>query len=468
MLVKFYNFAKRQNSTKLPDSGATEADCILKDGTSQINPTLKINFGLTVTPHYNYCFIPAFRRYYWLVGNGWSWDGGCWYGSFTVDPLASWKTQIGATTAYVLRSASASNGYLMDNMYPAKTNIKTELTYDSFAGMTNVLSSGSFVVGMLTGDSGANYGSVSYYAFDAASFATFITALMGDAAFQVTDITDALYKSIFNPFQYIVSCVWLPVLISSVPTTDTAIVKFGWWTINATAKLVSTDSRIFLHTSISRPDHPQAASRGKYLNAEPYTSILFKLMPFGSFNLTNVPVDAATIGADIVLDAVTGVATLSLQTTIDNDSVNIATVQAQLGCPLALAQKTNNVAGGIAGLISGGLSSLGGFASGNIPMGVAGALSAISSMLEPARASVQATGGGAGIATTGIVAELYITYKVVADDAPAERGKPLCELRQISTLSGFIMTADADPAISCSEGELASIRSYMDGGFFYE
>lgn len=469
MKVRFYTFAKKENSTEIPNTAYAEYEVFLKEGTSLLNPILKMDLGLATAPiMYNYCYIPSFRRYYFLSGRGWTFENRCWYGEFTVDALASWKSEIGATNSYVLRSASSSDGYIMDSMYPIKTNIQTDLSYQSVTGLTNVLSSGSFVVGMLTGDSGANFGSVSYYAFDAASFATFITALMGDSAFQVQDISDALYKSIFNPFQYIVSCIWLPVSISDVPTSSVSVVKFGWWTIATTANLVSTDSRIYLSGSLSRPDHPQAASRGKYLNAEPYTSILFQLMPFGSFNLTNVPVDAASIGFEILLDAITGAATLSVQTTIDNNSVVLAKVNAQLGCQLMIGEKNNNVAGGISGVLSGGLSAIGGFASGNIPMGVAGTLSAIVSMIEPARASVQSHGGISGVATTGIVAELYLTYKEVTDDAPAERGKPLCKHVQISTLSGFILCADADPAIACSEPELSAIRSYMNGGFFYD
>ena len=55
------------------------------------------------------------------------------------------------------------------------------------------------------------------------------------------------------------------------------------------------------------------------------------------------------------------------------------------------------------------------------------------------------------------------------DQDPTEKGYPLCETVQISSLSGFIQCQDGEiqSAIAYAP-ELAEVKSYLEGGFFYE
>lgn len=472
--VTFYTFSKKENSTAQPNSAGTEVNCVLKDGCSQLHPVIKLDLGLTSTPHYNYCYIPAFGRYYWLSGEGWMWEDRQWQGTFNVDPLASWKTNIGTTSCYVLRSSSDSNGEIIDTMYPATNFTECIKTYEGISTLTNELASGSFVVGILSGNTGANFGSVTYYAFDKAGFATFIDALMGDQQFQASDISTDLYKAVFNPFQYVVGCVWLPTALANLPILHIEQVKLGWWSIvdangvPATAGVLDADSRVTISGSLDCAAHPQATYRGNFLNAEPYRTVQFHLMPFGNFNLSHVPVGATSIGYEIVLDSVTGLATLYLTCAGTVDGYLLATVQAQLGVPIAVSQKSTGVINGISGVASGALTAASGLISENPVMTIAGGLSAIKSAIEGFKTSVQTIGASGGVATTGIVAELYTVYRYVVDDDNADRGRPLCEIKTINTLSGYIMCSEAHPAIPCSENELSAIVAYMNGGFFYE
>lgn len=467
--ARLYTLSKKKNSTKQPDVAYTETMITLKEGTSQLDPIIKLDLGMTAVPHWNYMYVPAFNRYYFLSGSGWTWSERCWYGQFTVDPLASWKTQIGASRCYVLRSAAAYNGELLDNMYPITAGITSVTSAADPAdsqsrGLSSSINAGSFVVGIISGDSGANLGSVSYYVFDYTSFGNFITALFGDAAFQVTDISDALYKSIFNPFQYIVSCVWIPMVKAAIPTTHKTDVKVGWWTITADAELINTDSRIILTGTLSRPDHPLAATRGKYLNAMPYTSVVFNYYPFGSFTVKDVPIDANTINLRITLDAITGNSLLELYTA----DATLARVNGQMGVGLELAQKNNNLYGALTGVASGALTSIGSGMSGNIPGTIAGVMSGITSIIEGFSPSVQTAGAPGSMAMISQKPYIDVIYRDIADDDNADRGRPLCDVRTLSTLSGYIMCANAEPAIPCSADELSAIISYLNGGFFYE
>ena len=65
---------------------------------------------------------------------------------------------------------------------------------------------------------------------------------------------------------------------------------------------------------------------------------------------------------------------------------------------------------------------------------------------------------------------LYLTSKfnLIVDENLAEMGRPLCEVRQINTLSGYILCANADAIISGTADEVKKVNDYMNSGFFYE
>ena len=124
----FYkNVGKKLNSTKIPTYGYyDEIDLTveLKAVTNLFTPSLVIsadtftdNQGNIVNPmQYNYCYLPDFQRYYFV--NDWTFSGRHWIASLSIDVLGTYKSQIGASSLYVLRSASHSNGRVTDNKYP--------------------------------------------------------------------------------------------------------------------------------------------------------------------------------------------------------------------------------------------------------------------------------------------------------------------------------------------------------------
>ena len=65
MIIRFYNFAKRENSTKQPASGSgTEYNVVLKDDSSLIQPVVILH--MTTKPVYNYAYIPDMDRFYYV------------------------------------------------------------------------------------------------------------------------------------------------------------------------------------------------------------------------------------------------------------------------------------------------------------------------------------------------------------------------------------------------------------------
>ena len=64
----------------------------------------------------------------------------------------------------------------------------------------------------------------------------------------------------------------------------------------------------------------------------------------------------------------------------------------------------------------------------------------------------------------------YLSYKyfTVVDENLAEIGRPLCQTKQISTLSGYILCQNADAQITGTQDEADKINGYLNSGFFYE
>ena len=60
-----------------------------------------------------------------------------------------------------------------------------------------------------------------------------------------------------------------------------------------------------------------------------------------------------------------------------------------------------------------------------------------------------------------------IFYKIVDEDIE-HRGRPLCELRRIDTLSGFILCAEGDLDLDVYDEERKQIKSFLTSGFFWE
>ena len=56
----------------------------------------------------------------------------------------------------------------------------------------------------------------------------------------------------------------------------------------------------------------------------------------------------------------------------------------------------------------------------------------------------------------------------IADKDNTEHGSPLCESRQISTLSGFIQVSEGYVAIPGPLPEMQQVKALLEAGFFYE
>lgn len=487
MTVTFYNgFSKKLNSTKQPGNG-TNYDCQLKDNCSIIHP--RISLGGNFTPAgMMYCRIPNFSRYYFV--SDWEWIGGAWVASLLVDPMATYKTAIGSHSAYITRADTGFfNETISDAMFPATTEFSVTTTRSNTVMWNNTVDTGTFIIGIISG-AADTAGSITYYTMSQGQFSALKDFLFDEDFFQdvvgfpsvtttdelLTSISPELLKVLYNPYQYIVSAIWIPLSVSG----SSELIKFGWWDTTVSGGRLSPGAvKIPLHTAtLQLPPHPQAATRGTYLNYSPYSQHTLFFPPFGSF-----PIDPSyfnlhgqnigTINLETTVDILTGKAVCVVKAGANK----IGELTGQVGVPIQIAQVASDMLGagvaainGLSSTVSGGVS---GFLSGGVAGAIAGAIGkgaeAIYNTINTAMPQVATSGlNGSFAGLTDTTASLVSKFFRIADPDDEHRGRPLCQEATIGSYSGFVQCAEGDISISGTAEERNTISSYMTSGFFYE
>lgn len=448
----FSGFSKKPNSTKQP-SGGSSLTVRLKDNCSVLNPVFLINqYNLS----HNY--VRWGSRYYYIddiviVGNELA-EYHC-----STDALATFKADIGASSQYILRSASSYNGRIVDNYYPATAQNTHEANIITSPFDKNA---GTYVIGIQGKGAAANGGAVTYYAGSAAALKALVNYMLDSpSTYDVSEISTQLLTCIFNPLQYIVSCMWFPF---DVPTTSGGL-SFGWW--EASISGVSRVSTLEWGTNLSFtiPKHPKAATRGQYLNLPPYARYKLEAGPWGVIPLDNFNlIDSTSLVCNYQVDLMTGSGRFNVK---DRDHlIYESTHTAQIGVPVQLGQNMFNQ-GALMGAGTNAINTIGSFASGNPVGALANGLSAIGDAAALTQ-SVPSSVGSNGTRSFNNVFGIMADFLDIADEDLASHGRPLCATKTISSLTGYVMCEDADPEIPCTDTELKEIVNYLNGGFYYE
>ena len=463
--VNLYTFAKRDNSTKQPTGTGTQFSCVLKSGSGIMHPVLSFDLGIAGDPsQYNYAYIPAFERYYFI--EEWYFNRALWTATLKVDVLATYKTAIGGSSLYIMRAAGAHNGNIIDTLYPAKTGC-------SFASDTKTNpwnTTGIFVVGVVTSD--AAFGSLNYYAMSAGQLATLCNNLTDptliDPAndFDPMELSTGLQLSLVDPIQYVKSCIMLPVSTGDITNLGTSgdITVYRFPQMGTGQKVYPT-SRINKTYSFSIQKHPDTNSRGNYLNSKPYTNITLTIPPFGCIDIdSSVTCNASTLSVDVEVDPITGKGILE----ISCNNIVMNRLEAQIGVPISLSSVTRDYIGAA----TSALGAVGGAIGGALSAGIGGAFLGAASGVGNAIESLMPRANTIG--TTGTFAANHGSFRLdfqffrPVDDDNTHNGRPLCDVRQINTLSGYMLIQDGDVTINGTSAEDTMIRNYLETGFYYE
>lgn len=385
--ILLFSFEKKKNSTKRPVlSDGTTMSGEMKSDFSPLAPVVTFNLSdATHIPAYNYAYIAEFQQRYYFITD-WLFVGGLWRATMAVDVLATYKDDILSSNQYVSRAKSLNPGDIIDASYPALTSITRQqdvTTMSSFWGTS--YESGTIILGVV-GSSSYTVGANTYYAMSVLAFSYFMGQMLNNPNWlniSATEISTDLQKALINPTQYITSCIWLPLFWedvvyydTSIPSNFTKTIRCGWWDFQMpsgegtgayTARILHNPLSLYYDYmrktgGWSIQKHPQAATRGKWLNLSPYSKYTLYCPPFGVFDLDTVDLmNATTLTLEVKVHYYTGDAVLRVlidDVNFPNQNIPILKVNANVGVQLPVGQIAMNLtnfdsaltAGAVAGI----------------------------------------------------------------------------------------------------------------------
>ena len=498
--VYLYTVTKRENSTLRTSGDSLNFQCELIDETSLYKPTLKLAIGSNPIGR-NYCYIPDFGNRYYFITNITS-SKNFWYISCECDVMATYKTQIGAQSHYVLRCASEYDGDIEDTVYPATTEVAQYINYaDDPPGDPLAYSNGAcFVLGIVgyTDVITNQFGSIIYYVMNHYALKGFLQYLMNNVAsgndpwggILTTEYSEGVQKALINPIQYIKSCICMPFRVQDITGDFASTIKFGYYNYDVPSdggthnftkvKVISEDTVVKLKetTYINVKQHPQAATRGAYLNCQPYTRYILHYGPWGDIDLDPMLVKGNNkIKLETLYDLASGVGRLIVSGNLNTAGV-IFNGSTKVGVDVNLSQvykdalayekaTTNTLFGSISAGTNAAMSNnpIGGIAS-----GLGFITSGVQDMTRLNYPTVSGVGSGGSYMSFKDDNNLYLLTKCtyIVDENREEIGRPLCQTRRIDTLSGYILCDKADCQITGTHEEAIKVNQYLNSGFFYE
>lgn len=459
LIVQLMNIGKRRNSDYRPDTSTQfTINCNLKEDSSVLHPKLLIssaNIGWNPT-QYNFARINEYNDRYYFIDN-WTFTGGVWQADLSVDVLASFKDEIIKKNFYILRTSTASDGDIEDKMYPAKSTPQRS-AQNGTIWYTGSYSTGCIIMSLISKDA-----STSFIACDYVQWLIMCKNIFGNmdwANITESDINEVLAKMVVDPFHYINSVTWFPVWPKSLGDEMSSI-SFGYWEVGVADfyKLADTPIVDSWKGTINLEKHPQAESRGTFLNHPPYLQGQFICAPFGVINLDfNEIAVTSPLDMEVRIDFRSGVAQLRLS---QGDVLKVVR-NAQIGCPVPL----NDVSPNILGAVEQGVGSASSALSGNFLGMIQGIGNAIANI---GGKSDSAGSQGSVINYDGKCQVVQYAYLLVDEDN-ADNGRPYCKNGTVEALGdGYYIVENGNVSIATMlNDERRLLRDLLEGGFYHE
>ena len=483
--LTMYNFSKRKNSTAAPASAGVDFDVTLKDRTDILNPVFRL--ALASFPAYNYAQFLG--RYYFVTGIE-SVTTDIWDISCSVDVLATYKSAIQSTSAFVLFDTTANT-----EVIDTRLSLKTTKTVTAESGAFTVLGNGTSAVLSITGKD-----STSTYAMSVSQAEGILSELEawlgrstssplggadmplrpraddgGGGIFSsvedaIQDVSDTLTRG-FRQFIYtgkagdsIKDARIIPIDLTSI-WTNLHNIYLGDYQINSFAghKLPTGSSRIV--TDVAAVQIPWQFT--DWRRNSPYTELYLYIPYVGMIHLNASELIGETvINVFALVDGATGDALFVVSVNnrrIAQYNTNIAAnmpIGASNVTPLQAVTQIGAAVGGVAATIA---------SHGSVLPAMAG-LAGIIGNAQPTQTTIGSNTGAISLAIEKDVRCYCVTHdtNVSPDSVSAIMGTPARAVKSLSGLSGFVQTVGASVAGMMTESERDAINNLLNGGVYIE
>lgn len=442
----------------------------LRDGTSIVDPIITVSSPTPIL--YNYAYIPAFGRYYFITDVV-SITRNFWEIHMHVDVLHTYRSPISAVSARVLRAEKKADFTLNDTLMPtsadiskrriAATNAPSDWVMMAEGGINPTVGLGHLMVKLachqiMVGTEATRYRPTTGYFWMTMSFATLDSIYRQIRA--AAPVTDA-----FRIEDYILDVHWTPAPATGYTYDGTVIVQLveGATTIVEITTGVGVFLNIYKLKSETRFNYNLPAAeyvnvdgvsrRVTYHECPPYRAIAVDYPAFGT-----IPLDSAiwagrdTLTLRIEVDAMTGNANMFTEIAGSGGALiyNQLIGSCNIAYPLALVNTgstdkamTAAIVNGISGIANAGVYTA---LSGNALPVIGAAVNLVTSSIQasmspPALSSCASTGSGDALQWR--YPTIVVTTRTQNMPTPSIHGYAYNTYTQLTQIKGFFVCGEA-------------------------
>lgn len=444
-------FNKRKNSTKRP-SGGHKRNVVLLDDVSLYSPIFQSEYW---DYNDNYCYWA--NRYYYVTDVV-TLRQNLFEVHCEIDPLATWKDNIMATTAFVTFSTSDYDIGIPDyRLSSDPITITKSASTPVFPDLDE-----AYVVTYIGTDSCPSVG------ISEDTLKTLQGKMMSDKFVETcrdwykklikTGETDGLITSnlvaslIGNTSNTVTSCIYMPKFYGH--KGQSIVLAGDFWT-----GLVGTIPYHSLSETY-KISIPWAFPSGDFRNRAQFTTLAIYLPGYGfiALNADNYQ-GQSEIPVQATLDSFTGEITYL----VDGKAKGTCTT----GYPVQVGTSQK---GNVMGAVSGVAQAVQGAYSGNVAGAIGGGFNAVRSAIGVDPSSVGSMGGSSSFECYKNILVLVMAHNTNVDPSTVAGtiGRPLNAVRQIGKLSGYVQTADVEVPTTAPDEYKTVINDSLNGGMYIE
>lgn len=477
-IASFFQLSKRKNSTLQPTGTGTDIDVKLKSGTSLLSPTFLLN--ISGRPTFNYV---SFEGRYYFINDIVSIANDLWEIQCNVDALATYKSDIGATSALILYADGGRND-IVDTRIPIESDISIHSNDMAVNGFTiNQIAYGSEIISV------TGIGSFGVYMLQNKADLYHMIENVGAwwSGLSISTVQDALQQFFYggSASQCLKNAIALPFEM----TVSQYDPNFGpqEQLFLGDYPCTNNGAPIWVHR-VNNPIYKKSTTiqipwqYSDWKRHSPYTTVQLYLPMFGTLNLNSDElINASSLDITYSLNIASGDLAVEVATDAPIKIIYTASNNVAMSLPFGSANisPTKIFSAGataIAGIASGAIGALGAESAKAGALAFAGKAGAGLSLSasQLLGSGTQSGGGGlSGGASQGLFKDIRVTTITrTLTDTQANlndiMGKPVFEKHTIGTYSGYVQTDGFTISGSMTDTERDIINSAMDGGVYYE
>ena len=308
-----------------------------------------------------------------------------------------------------------------------------------------------------------------YYLLSGLQYATISTDVFASNFFNgydFGDLTEEFVKVLAKPEDNVVNVQWLPLDFSALTGvgSGTTGFRFGYYEVepNASFKQVTPQTVYPFDVTMTMTQHPDAATRGSYLNGNTFTRRELTIPGVGTVALDNdLLIGYTGLRIEVRLNVASGAATIIVYGTATGlPDRRVWTGEAKISVDFGYGSNRVDVPGVMSAVL--------GTAGAAANKSALGAAEGILNTIEAAFPSTTILSTSGSIGSYVEPMRMTETFYKQTEMDNTDKGRPLCKVKQISALSGFTQCSSAHIEIPGTQQEAQAVESFMDGGFFYE